>query len=89
MQFQTTLCEKRVTIIAEALEFYSRFMWGQIDHLPLSLEAAPRMKEVYTDQVQGAAHLPAAAAALVTRAAARGGVGRGSDGADGSRPPGG
>jgi hypothetical protein len=51
MPYQVELTDKQVSIVADVLEFYSRFMWGQLDHLPASLEAAPRMKEIYGDQI--------------------------------------
>ena len=37
-KYQIELTEKQMIVMQEALEFYSRFLHGQVDHIPMSLD---------------------------------------------------
>ncbi|WP_022821564.1 hypothetical protein [Hymenobacter norwichensis] len=52
MPCQLTLSDKYAAIVTEALEFYGRFLWGQTDRLPASLDSSQRMLNVDVEQIE-------------------------------------
>ena len=54
MPYQIELTANQVSTLIEALEFAARFQWGQVAHLPLSLDCSERMKNLQQDEVEAA-----------------------------------
>jgi hypothetical protein len=52
MPYQIELTANQVSNLIEALEFYARFQWGQVAHLPLSLDCSERMRHLQRDEVE-------------------------------------